>query len=175
LHHECTDAFVGVAITLEMEMSDSALCTSLQNCQKLKTVRWTGTWRLAPRRALSLLPRQDSQLLMVKGTAWITWEKPIDHGARSDGDHFLEAGQIMDVPAGAHLVMEARHSEETVHFDWREMPPDLAPHPLPSIGLPELGRQWVHALGLLLGATGRLLRGLWRPFSRLSQASDVPV
>jgi hypothetical protein len=83
LHHECTDAFVGVAITLEMEMSDSALCTSLQNCQKLKTVRWTGTWRLAPRRALSLLPRQDSQLLMVKNpstmgpevTATIFWKR----------------------------------------------------------------------------------------------------
>jgi Protein of unknown function (DUF2917) len=122
LHHDCTDAFVGMAITLEMEMSEPALCTSLQDCQKLKTVRWTGTWRLAPRRAMSLRPRQDSQLLMLQGTAWITWEKPIDHWARSDGDHFLEAGQIMDVPAGARVVIEARHSDEPLHFDWRDMP-----------------------------------------------------
>lgn len=175
LHHECTDAFVGVAITLEMEMSDSALCTSLQNCQKLKTVRWTGTWRLAPRRALSLLPRQDSQLLMVQGTAWVTWEKPIDHGARSDGDHFLEAGQIMDVPAGAHLVIEARHSEETVHFDWREMPPDLAWHRLPHATLPELLRQWRQAWGQVGRASVRLARGLCRPRLGGLTAGDLPA
>jgi hypothetical protein len=175
LHHECTDAFVGVAITLEMEMSDSALCTSLQNCQKLKTVRWTGTWRLAPRRAMTLLPRRNSQLLIVQGSAWITWEKPIAHWARSDGDHFLKAGQIIDVPAGARLVMEARHSHEPLHFDWREMPPCLAPHPLPSIGLPELGRQWVHALGQVGRASVRLARGLCRPRLGGLTAGDLPA
>lgn len=175
LHYGYADNIVGVDGNQEMEMSEPDLCTSLQECQKLKTVRWTGTWHLAPQRAMTLLPRKNSQLLIVQGSAWITWEKPIAHWARSDGDHFLKAGQIIDVPAGARLVMEARHSHEPLHFDWREMPPCLAPHPLPGIGLPELARQWVHALGLLLGATGRLVRGLWRPFSRLSQASDVPV
>ena len=160
LHHECTDAFVGVAITLEMEMSEPALCTSLQDCQNLETVRWTGTWRMAPQRAMSLLPRHDSQLLMVQGTAWITWEKPIGDWARSDGDHFLEAGQIMDVPAGAHLVMEARHSNEALHFDWREMPPGLALHGAPHATLPELIRQWLQAWGQVGGASVRLVRGL---------------
>ena len=156
-------------------MSESALCTSLQDCQKLKTVRWTGTWRLAPRRAMSLLPRQDSQLLIVQGTAWITWEKPIGHWARSDGDHFLEAGQIIDVPAGARLVMEARHAHEVLHFDWREMPPCLSSCLSPGHSLSELARQWMQALGLLARATGRLVRGLWRPFLRAPQACDLPV
>jgi hypothetical protein len=175
LHHECTDAFVGVAITLEMAMSDSALCTSLQDCQKQKTVRWTGTWRLAPRRAMSLLPRQDSQLLIVHGTAWISWEKPIGHWARSDGDHFLEAGQIVDVPAGAHLVMEARHSGEMVHFDWREMPKDFALHRLPQATLPELLQQWRQAWGQVGGASARLVRGLCRLRLGRLTAGDLPA
>lgn len=175
LHHECTDAFVGVAITLEMEMSESALCTSLQDCQKLKTVRWTGTWRLAPRRAMALLPRHDSQLLMVQGTAWITWDKPLDHGARSDGDYFLQAGQIIDVPAGARLVMEARHSGETLHFDWREMPPGLALQRLPQATLPELLRQWLQAWVQVGGASVRLARGLCRPRLGGLTAGDLPA
>jgi Protein of unknown function (DUF2917) len=175
LHYGCADNVVGVDGNQEMEMSEPDLCASLQDCQKLKTVRWTGTWHLAPQRAMSLLPRKNSQLLIVQGCAWITWEKPIGHWARCDGDHFLEAGQIIDVPAGARLVMEARYAHESLHFDWREMPPCLVPHPSPRIGLPELGRQWVHALGLLAAATGRLLRGVWRPFSRAPQACDLPV
>jgi hypothetical protein len=166
MHYECTDAFVGVAITLEMEMTEPALCTSLQDCQKLKTVRWTGTWRLAPRRAMSLLPRQDSQLLIVQGTAWITWEKPISHWARSDGDHFLEAGQIIDVPAGARLVMEARHRGEALQFDWRDMPPGLALHGLPQATLPELFRQWLQAWWQVGWSSVRLARGLRRPRMR---------
>ena len=156
-------------------MAEPDLCTSLQDCQKLKTVRWTGTWHLAPQRAMSLLPRKDSQLLIVQGCAWITWDKPTGHGARSDGDHFLEAGQIIDVPAGARLVMEARHAHEALHFDWREMPPCLVPHRSTANGLSELARQWVQALGGLAWATGRLVRGLWRPFSRAPQACDLPV
>ncbi len=156
-------------------MAEPDLCSSLQDCQKLKTVRWTGTWHLAPQRAMSLLPRKDSQLLIVQGCAWITWDKPTGHGARSDGDHFLEAGQIIDVPAGARLVMEARHAHEALHFDWREMPPCLAPQRSPGNGLPELARQWVQAWGGVAWATGRLVCGLWRPFSRAPQACDLPV
>lgn len=156
-------------------MSEPALCSSLQDCQKLKAVRWTGTWRLAPRRAMSLLPRQDSQLLMVQGTAWITWEKPMGHWARSDGDHFLEAGQIIDVPAGARLVMEARHSVETLHFDWREMPPDLALHRMPHATLWELLRQWLQAWGQVGAASVRLVRGVVRPRLGGLTAGDLPV
>jgi hypothetical protein len=124
---------------------------------------------------MTLLPRRNSQLLIVQGSAWITWEKPIAHGARSDGDHFLEAGQIMDVPAGAHLVMEARHSEETVHFDWREMPPDLAWHRLHHATLPELLRQWRQAWGQVGRASVRLARGLCRPRLGGLTAGDLPA
>lgn len=124
---------------------------------------------------MSLLPRQDSQLLIVQGTAWITWGKPTGHGGPSDGDHFLKAGQIVDVPAGAHLVMEARHSEETVHFDWRDMPPDLVLHRLPDATLPELLRQWLQAWGQVGGASARLARGLCRPRLGGLTAGDLPA
>lgn len=153
-------------------MSEPDQCASLQDCQKLKTVRWTGTWQLAPLRATSLLPRKDSQLLIVQGCAWITWEKPIGHWARTDGDHFLEAGQMMDVPAGVRLVMEARHSHADLRFEWRETPEGLAP--CGSIGgsLSELTRQWLQAWGQLAWASVQLARGLWRPRPHAQAAAD---
>lgn len=156
-------------------MSEPDLCTSLQDCQKLKTVRWAGTWHLAPQRAMSLLPRKNSQLLIVQGCAWITWDKPIGHGARADGDHFLEAGQTIDVPAGARLVMEARHAKDALHFDWREMPPGLAQHRIPKAGVSELARQWVQAWAQVGWATARLVRGLWHSRSLGRQVGDLPV
>ena len=88
MHHGVTDEVVGADGNQEMEMSEPELCASLQDCQKLKAVRRAGTWRLAPQRAMSLLPHKNSQLLIVQGCAWITWDKPIEHWARTDGDHF---------------------------------------------------------------------------------------
>jgi len=162
-------------------MSEPDLCASLQDCQKLKTVRWAGTWRLAPQRAMSLLPRKNSQLLIVQGSAWITWDKPMDHWAQTDGDHFLAAGQIIDVPAGARVVMQARHAHEALHFDWREMPPGMVPQGSPQINLSVLMRQWVQAWGQVGRATARLVWGMlggfrwWlaRPHGR--KAGDLPV
>ncbi|WP_255350691.1 DUF2917 domain-containing protein [Limnohabitans sp. DM1] len=156
-------------------MSEPELCASLHDCQKLKTVRWTGTWHLAPQHAMSLLPRKDSQLLIVQGCAWITWEKPIAHWARSDGDHFLQAGQIIDVPAGARLVMQARHAHETLRFDWREMPPGLVQHRTPKASVSELARQWVQAWTQVGLATARLVRALWHARWPGRQVSDLPM
>ncbi len=143
-------------------MPQPELCASLQDCQKLKTVRWTGTWQLSPQRAMSLLPRKNSQLLIVQGCAWITWGHPSSHRPGSGGDVFLHAGQVIDVPAGAHLVMESRFAAQVLHFDWREMPAGLLAHPPLRAALPDLARQWGRAAALLGGATVRLLAGLWR-------------
>jgi len=148
-------------LNLEMEMSEPELCASLQECQKSKTVRFAGTWRLAPQRAMSLWPCRPSQILMVQGSAWITWSSPLVLGGLSAGDHFLQPGQILDVPAGAHLVLQARHAGQTLHFDWRELPVALAQRESRQGSMPELGRQWWQALGQLGWATGQLLRGLW--------------
>lgn len=156
-------------------MSEPELCASLQDCQQLKTARRAGTWRLAPQQAMSLWPRKNSQLLIVQGCAWITWAKPMDHWAITDGDHFLVAGQIIDVPAGARLVMDARYAHEALHFDWREMPPGLLPHPLSRASVPELARQWAQAWGQVGWATARLVRGLWHARFPGRQVGDLPV
>lgn len=157
-------------------MSQPELCASLQDCQKLKTVRWTGTWQLAPQRAMSLLPRKNSQLLIVQGCAWITWVGPSARCPGSGGDVFLQAGQVMDVPAGAFLVMESRHAGQVLHFDWREMPAGLLAHPPVRTAMSELVRQWGCAATLLGGATVRLLAGLWRsPSARSSAGQCVQV
>lgn len=187
LHHGGVDDFVGVDLNQEMEMPEPELCASLQACQKLKTVRWAGTWRLAPQRALSLLPRRDSQLLVVQGGAWVTWDHPLAPGARTGGDHFLEAGHSLDVPAGVRLVMEARQGQADLRFDWREMAQDMAPCLVPGPTLAELARQWRLAWGQALGASARLgfsvlkagalllVRGGWRQGSRGPSAVQGPV
>jgi hypothetical protein len=115
---------------------------------------------------MSLWPRRPSQILIVQGSAWITWSSTSSLGGLSYTDYFLEPGQILDVPAGAHLVMEPRHPGQTVHFDWRELPETLMqrePGEPDGRARVELGRQWLHALGQLGWATGQLVRGLWRP------------
>jgi hypothetical protein len=162
MHHGAADDVVGAHENQEMAMSEPELCASLQDCQKLKAVRWAGTWSLAPRRAMSLMPRKNSQLLVVQGCAWITWQSPMAQAARTDGDHFLEAGQIIDVPAGARLVMEARHAHETLRFDWRDMPEGLAPCDVPGASVSALAREWLHAWGPLVGTSARLARALCR-------------
>ena len=179
IHHECADDFIGVNLNQEMEMSEPELCASLQECQKSKTVRFAGTWRLAPHRAMSLWPRRPSQILIVQGSAWITWSGMLQHGGLSGTDHFLQPGQILDVPGGVHLVMEPRHPGQAVHFDWRELPETLMQGEPDVRATAELGRQWLHALTQLGWSTGQLVRGLWRPagIGRLTRhpAGRVPA
>lgn len=181
MHYGAADEVVGADGNQEMEMSEPELCASLQDCQKLKAVRCAGTWRLAPKRAMSLLPRKNSQLLIVQGCAWITWDKPIAHWALTDGDHFLTVGQIIDVPAGVRLVMQARHADETLHFDWREMPPEMVLQSFQQASLSLLMGQWLHAWRQLGWATARLTRGAlsglrwWAERPHVPKAGDSPV
>ncbi len=143
-------------------MPDHDPCPSLQQCQK-KAARWPGTWRLAPQRAISLMPRTPSQILVVQGRAWITWESTVGYPPGAGEDRFLCAGESLDVPAGVHLVMESVSPGHAVDFDWRAIPAGLLP--LPQDARPALalllrcwGRAWMQ-LGL---ASGQLLQGLIR-------------
>ena len=155
-------------------MSEPELCASLQDCQKSKTVRFAGTWRLAPGRAMSLWPRRHSQILIVQGSAWITWPSTLPFGGLSSADHFLQPGQILDVPAGAHLVMEPRYPGQTVHFDWRELPATLVVQGAGMSAAAELGQQWLQALGQLGWVTAQLVRRLWRP-ARTGRLTGRPL
>ena len=154
-------------------MPDQDLCPSLQQCQK-KTARWPGTWRLAPQRAISLMPRQASQILIVQGCAWVTWEVGALQAPAADRDVFLMAGQVLDVPAGVRLVMESLDASRSLDFDWRVMPPDLqhrSRHAGPPLSL--LARQWLSAWLQLGWTSARLLEGLARQM-RTSRAVQPP-
>lgn len=155
-------------------MSEPELCASLQACQKSKKVRFVGTWRLAPHRAMSLLPRRSSQILMVHGSAWITWPRTSSEGNLNGGDIFLLPGQMLDVPAGAHLVMESLNPGQMLHFDWRELPETLMQREPYGRAMAVLGRQWLHALGQLGWATAQLLRGLWWSGQTRPRVSRLP-
>lgn len=143
-------------------MPDQDLCPSLQQCQK-KAARWPGTWRLAPQRAISLMPRTPSQILVVQGCAWITWPSTAGYPPAPEADRILSAGQSIDVPAGVHLVMESVNPGHAVDFDWRAMPADVQAlsqpaRPALSLLVHRWGQAWVQ-LGL---ASGQLLQGLVR-------------
>lgn len=158
-------------------MPEQDLCPSLQQCQK-RHARWPGTWHLAPQRAISLMPRQASQILIVQGCAWITWPSKAG-GPAAAQDVFLAPGQMLDVPAGVHLVMESVDARQALDFDWRALPAGLAlsaPHA--AAPLPALWTHWAQAWLQLALASGHLLQGLvrhqWRAKGRPVRQGAVP-
>ncbi len=156
-------------------MPEQDLCPSMQQCQK-RHARWPGTWQLAPRRAISLMPRQASQILIVQGCAWITWESKAGGTPSVGQDVFLSAGQRLDVPAGVRLVMESSVAGQVVDFDWRVMPPELMLHTQPSTNsLQLLWRHWTQAWLQLAQATVQLLRGLVRQKWRGREVAAPPA
>jgi hypothetical protein len=119
--------------------------------------RPTGCWMLAAGRALSLRPREAGVLRIAGGAAWITFDGPHDGPANDQGDLLLAPGESLRVAAGRRLVLET-HGTEAVAFQW-----DFAPQPQPQ-PVP-LAQDWAalrQAIGLALGAGGRLAAGLAR-------------
>jgi hypothetical protein len=117
-------------------------------------------WKLAPRRALSLHPRQAGVLLVAQGQAWATLQEPHPVRGKESGDHCLRAGQQLRVSAGQHLVIESLDGGP-VYFDWT---PSLSPRRLPRSRWNEAVvqplRDLRQALWLAAGALVRLLIGL---------------
>lgn len=55
-------------------------------------------WQLGAGAAASLRAQGPSRLAVREGRAWVTW---------GDGcDRIVTAGEVLDVPAGAHVVVE---------------------------------------------------------------------
>lgn len=139
--------------------------TELQ--QSLRAGDTTGSWQLAPGRALSLCPRSDGVLRISRGRAWATLDVP-PHGHRNEtGDHCLQAGEQLSVCAGRHLVLESLDSEP-VDFEWLHAPalvPLRLSHWNEAVLAPlaDLGR----AAQLALKSVLRLLRGLLSPVCAL--------
>lgn len=109
-------------------------------------------------RALSLYPANDSRLSILSGRAWVTLNLP--HVPAGLGDHVLQAGETLPVPAGAHLVMEPWASGEAVRFDWCVLPAGVkAPNRFErEVAAPT--RELALALGQVALALGRLARGV---------------
>ena len=152
-------------------MPEQDPCLSLQPCQK-NNAPCAGVWRLAPRRAIRLMPRRPSQILIVQGHAWITWESGEGANPGAELDRFLAAGQMLEVPAGVHLVMESVDADLAVDFDWRTVPPELVS--LPSGSLPVLLRCWCQAWLGLAQASGRLAWGLVQRLVRVRRWRSAP-
>lgn len=110
--------------------------------QSIGAAGLAGCWKLAPKRALSLRPREDGVLLVTQGQAWATLDVPHCGRGNQLGDHCLHAGQQLRVRARQHLVIESL-DDAPVHFDWT---PD-APGPTPW----DFFRQLRIALGALAG------------------------
>ena len=127
-----------------------------------ETVHSAPGWALDAGRAISLRPGEASRLHILEGRAWVTVHAP--QVADGLGDHVLAAGQSLDVPAGAHLVLEpwTPGRIDPVRFDWCVRP---APRAMPAadrfardVSAP--WREFAQASGQAALALGRLLRGL---------------
>ncbi|MCW5654215.1 DUF2917 domain-containing protein [Hydrogenophaga sp.] len=121
-------------------------------------------WRLDARRAMSLRPKVPSVLSITQGRAWVTLGTAAKGAGNELGDHMLEAGQSLRVPAGARLVMEPWQPGvvEPVRFEWCTEP-EARQATAPS----RFRREVVHpshelavALGQAAWALARLARGL---------------
>lgn len=121
-----------------------------------------GSWRLHPGHAMSLRPRRASVLRVYCGRVWVTLGGPHLVRGRESGDRFLGPGDVLQVPAGARLVMEplvAAGDEQAVHFDWCLVSAGPAAGRFEREVLAP-ARDAGALLGQAAGAMGRVLRGL---------------
>lgn len=140
-----------------------------------------GAWRLHPGCALSLRPRDSAVLRLRRGRVWVTLGVPGTASPAGSGDHFLQAGDALLVPAGLRLVMEsldARADAPPVCFDWsgaavpqaragrfhREV---LAPARETAAALAQAGHALARAMRGLLGYAEFLVAGRGRVLTPL--------
>ena len=130
--------------------------------------------KLSAGEAITLRARRLSVLRIAHGRVWATLSHAGPYSRVLGGDDFLSRGQSLTVLPGQELVMESFESSAsttpaTAHFSW-ETPnaeasalPGAMPasaHQATNTGVLEPLRDLRHALGLVAGASGRLVRGL---------------
>ena len=119
-----------------------------------------GTRHLLSGQAASLRSSQATNLRVLGGRAWVTLGEA-DAGAPGDsGDRFLEAGEVLCVPAGARLVLEPFSQQGdtvAVFFDWVDGA--LAPSRF-SREVARPADELIAALQQAGAALARLLKGL---------------
>lgn len=130
-----------------------------------------GSWKLAPARAVTLLPAQRGVLRVDQGRVWATLNGPHQGPANDWGDVVLGRGQQLRLMPGQQVVVEAFADavNEPVYFSWEASQPppagdrraqsewhDALERPLIDLQ-PELAR-WVRPLGQWLRKTASLLQ-----------------
>jgi Protein of unknown function (DUF2917) len=128
--------------------------------------------KLAAGKAVTLRAKQLSVLRIAHGRVWATLSDAGPYSRALAGDHFLSRGQSLTLLPGQALVMESFESSAgqhaaAAHFSWeapgaaasalqKAQPADQAT----DMGVRQPLRDLRHALGLVAGASGRLVRGL---------------
>lgn len=117
---------------------------------------------LAPLSAWALAFCEPGRLHILQGRVWLTFS-----GAGPTGDHFLSAGDSLQVSAGAYAVMEPYPAQPV---RWAVSPAVQSPplkHPLPNplARLFQALRRWV--AGVCLG-----VRTAWRGGLRAARAAS---
>ncbi|MCV0440960.1 MAG: DUF2917 domain-containing protein [Hydrogenophaga sp.] len=148
-------------------MSTRSASLPLVSSDRVASVAAACGWRLDARRAMTLRPHVPSRLQITQGSAWVTLGLPHQGAGNESGDHVLEAGESLEVPAGARLVMEpwplAGAGAAPVRFDWRaesEVQPAERPGRFGrEVVVPS--RELAEALGQAGWAFLRLLRGVF--------------
>lgn len=105
LHHEVLQSLAGLFATRQPAAHKAAtLAAPLATC---------GAFTLPTGRAIRLLPPAKAVLRIVRGGAWVTLPS-------QPGDHFLRAGDSLQVRAGDDVVMEAWRvpAGQALCFDW---------------------------------------------------------
>lgn len=138
------------------------------------TEKVSGCWKLGDSRALTLRPSQPGVLRIAHGRVWITFDNAQGDDAVRGGDHFLGAGDTLNLLQGQVLVMESWNSPDAsaAYFSWDPVPA-AAGVAISSSQLPvlALGPQWRGgvaqplrdlrlAFGLAGTASARLAAGL---------------
>ena len=139
---------------------------------QLTTPRTAFSGKLDTGKALTLRAKQRSVLRITQGRVWATLSHADADSRVLAGDHFLSQGQRLTLLPGQELVMESFESSASSHpatayFSWET--PGVAANalrdPQPErravgMGVLQPRRDGRHALGLVAGACGRLVRGL---------------
>ncbi|MBC7609962.1 MAG: DUF2917 domain-containing protein [Polaromonas sp.] len=129
--------------------------------------------KLKAGRAITLRAKELSVLRISHGRVWATLTNVGPYSRVPGGDHFLSRGQSLTLLPGQQLVMESfgiGHTA-TAFFNWEDAcaaaitVPALAVHPkvdarADANGVAQPLRDLRHALGMVVGASGRLVNGL---------------
>jgi hypothetical protein len=117
-----------------------------------------GAWKLGRGRAMSLRPRRSAVLTLVQGRVWATLDGPHQGGLYGLGDHVLEAGDRLSVPAGRRLVIESWDAPAA--FEWAPAPQLVAARVQRQATVARSLADLRQALALAMRATGRLVAAL---------------